>query len=166
MKHALLLAPLTLAACVGLPHRDAVAPAPAFDAFAFFDGHTKGTGVFRRVMGHSTPTLVDGHGHVEGDTLVLDQTISGEGTKARTRQWRMRRDGAGGYTGTLTDATHGIAGQVEGNRLHLAFTFKGGFATQQWLALAADGRSAHNVMVVRKLGVVVAVLDEDIAKVE
>lgn len=41
---------------------------------------------------------------------------------------------------------------------------KGGFATQQWLVLAPDGRSAHNVMVVTKLGVRVAVLDETITK--
>ena len=53
---------------------------------------------------------------------------------------------------------------MEGNRLHLAFTTKGGLKVQQWLTLAADGRSAHNVLVVTKLGMRVAVLVEEIVK--
>lgn len=43
---------------------------------------------------------------------------------------------------------------------------KGGLPTEQWLILAADGRSAHNTMVVKKLGMRVAVLEEEIVKVD
>jgi hypothetical protein len=43
---------------------------------------------------------------------------------------------------------------------------KGGFRAKQLLTLRPDGRSAHNVLVVRKFGVTVAVLDEVIERVE
>ena len=41
---------------------------------------------------------------------------------------------------------------------------KGGLPTEQWLTLAADGRSAHNIMVVRKFGLRIALLDEEIRR--
>ena len=49
-----------------------------------------------------------------------------------------------------------VAGEAIGNRLHLSFTMKGGFRTDQWLTLSADGRSATNILTARKFGVVVA----------
>ena len=164
MYRLTLFLPLALAACVATPPFVLPAPAPAFDPIAFFEGPTHGEGVLRRAMGRSRATHVEGNGRVEGGTLVLDQDIGrGDGT-ARHRRWRIRRDGPGRYTGTLTDAAGATPGDVEGNRLHLAFTTKGGLKVQQWLTLAADGRSAHNVLVVTKLGMRVAVLVEEIVK--
>ena len=113
-------------------------------------------------MSSSEQTTVHGTGYVENDTLVLEQTVE-EGEKpAKRRSWRIRRDAYGHYSGSLTDAIGPITGDVEGNRLHLAFRMKGGLPTEQWLTLAADGRSAHNILVVTKEGLRVAVLDEDI----
>jgi hypothetical protein len=43
---------------------------------------------------------------------------------------------------------------------------KGGLPTDQWLTLAADGRSAHNIMVVKKFGAGVAVVHEEIRKTD
>ena len=40
----------------------------------------------------------------------------------------------------------------------------GGFPVDQYIFLAADEQSARNIMVVKKLGVSVAVLDEKIVK--
>lgn len=156
---------LALGGCVARPPIAAPAPQPHFDAFAFFSGPTLGTGRLRKVFSNPETTLVHGRGHVEGDTLVLDQDVV-EGSKpSRHRQWRIHADASGNLTGTLSDARGPVTGTVTGNRLHLAFTMKGGLPTQQWLTLATDGRSAHNIMIVTKLGVTIAVLDEDIRKV-
>ena len=159
------LLPFALGACVATPPPVLPAPSPAFDPVAFFDGPTHGEGVLRRVMGPARATHVEGHGHVEGNTLVLDQNVRLGDRVTRHRQWRIRRIGLGRYTGTLTDAAGATPGEVEGNCLHLAFRTKGGLRVQQWLTLAADGRSAHNVLVVTKLGMRVAVLVEEIVKI-
>ena len=155
---------LALGGCIARPPIEAPAPQPRFDVFAFFSGPTLGTGRLRKAFSKPESTLVHGRGHVEGDTLVLDQDVV-EGSKpSRHRQWHIRADATGHLTGTLSDAGGPVTGTVTGNRLHLAFTIKGGLPTQQWLTLAPDGRSAHNIMIVTKFGVTIAVLDEDIRK--
>lgn len=110
-------------------------------------------------MSGDEQTEVHGSDQIEDGALVLDQVVN-EGSKpAKQRTWHIREDSSGRYSGTLTDASGPIADEVEGNRLHLGFAMKGGLATDQWLTLAADGRSAHNIMVVKKFGLRVAVLD-------
>ncbi len=42
---------------------------------------------------------------------------------------------------------------------------KGGLRVDQWLTLLRDARIAQNRMIVRKLGIAVATLDETIRKV-
>ncbi len=161
-----LIAPLLLTTCVGAPPVVVPAPQPAFNALAFFSGHTLGTGQLRKLFSATEQTIVHGSGRVENGTLVLDQIVAEGDKPARHRTWLIHSDGPGHYVGTLTDATGLIVGESDGNRLHLAFTLKGGLPTDQWLSLAADGQSAHNIMVVKKLGLRVAVLDEDIRKTE
>ncbi len=161
-----LLAVLSLLACVGAPPLATAAPEPRFDALAFFSGHTLGVGSLKKILSGAEKTEVHGAGQVENGTLVLNQIVK-EGDKPVTRRtWRIHRDAPGHYSGTLTDASGPITGEAEGNRLHLAFTLKGGLPTEQWLTLAADGRSAHNITVVKKFGLRVAVLDEEIRKTD
>jgi hypothetical protein len=57
-----------------------------------------------------------------------------------------------------------VTGVVAGNRLHLSFRMRGGMDVDQWLTLAPGGRSAKNVLRVRKFGVTVAALDETIRR--
>ncbi len=103
-------------------------------------------------------------GTVEDGTLHLVQTVQEGGKPPRQRTWTMRETSPGHYRGTLSDARGAVTGEAEGNRLHLSFTMKGGFPTEQWLTLSPDGHRAHNVMKVRKLGLTVGVLVEDIRK--
>lgn len=161
-----LLVSLALSACVGTPQVATPAPAPHFDALAFFLGRTLGTGRLKKVLSGVEKTEVEGIGRVEDGTLVLDQVVK-EGSKpARHRTWHIREDSPGQYSGRLTDASGPITGDADGNRLHLAFLMEGGLPTEQWLTLAGDGRSAHNIMVVQKFGMRVAVLDEEIRKID
>jgi hypothetical protein len=167
MRHAVLLPMVALTGCVGIPPRGPYsATASRFSAQQFFAGRTEGQSVLKKAFSKPEQVRVEGHGTVDRDgMLVLDQTVI-EGTKAAThRQWRIQEVSPGHYAGTLTSANGPIEGDAHGNRLHLHFRMKGGLDAQQWLTLAPDARSAHNVMVVRKFGIVVGTLDETIRKI-
>ncbi len=139
--------------------------AATFDPLTFFAGHTEGRGTLKVVLSHRRPVTVHGRGRVEDGTLVLDQTVIGGGDAAPTeRRWTFRAAGPGHYTGTLTDASGLVAGTVAGNRLHLHFHVHRGIVADQWLDLAPDGQSAYNRMTFRKMGMVVARLDETIRR--
>lgn len=144
-----------------------VAAAPRFDALAFFTGRTEGSGAMKIMFGRHRAVHVHGNGRIERDgTLVLDQTVERDGKPATQRTWRIRRDGSDGYGGTLSDARGPITGETVGDRLHLRYRAPGGVRVEQWLTLAPDGRSARNRLTARKLGVVVARLDETIRKLD
>ncbi|CAN5604498.1 hypothetical protein BH10PSE14_BH10PSE14_07730 [soil metagenome] len=165
IRHTLFLAPLVLAACVAAPRPAPIAPAPTFDPIAFFDGTTEGHAVFDKILSHRHAVRVDGHGTVDDEgAVVLDQRVTVEGKPPKMRHWRIHRVSSNHYAGTLTDAPGGVTGVVSGDRLTLRFRLKGGYDVRQWLTLAPDRRSAHNIMVVRKLGITVAALDETIRK--
>lgn len=171
------LAILVLPACATVPRLAAVAPTPCFVAETFFAGRTEGVGTLRIAFRRPVTVIVHGHGAVAPDgAIVLDQTVL-EGRKpAATRQWRITvgritagritPSGPERYTGSLSDAVGPVTGTVTGNRLHLVFAMKGGLHADQRLDLAADGASAHNVMIITKLGMTVATLDETIRRVE
>lgn len=167
---ALLASLLTLGACVATPAIDAQAPVaaaePRFDALRFFEGRLEGRGRLDTILAGPVGIRVESHGRIEDGTLHLTQVIH-EGEKpARTRHWTIRETSPGRYSGTLSDAQGAVTGEVHSNRLHLAFTMEGNLPTEQWLTLSPDGRRAYNVLTVRKFGLPVARLAEDIRKLD
>lgn len=157
-----------LPGCVAVPRGVsepiAAAPRPRFDAIAFFTGHSEGRAKLKKILSAPVDVRVVSDGTVRDGALHLVQIIR-EGTKApRRREWVIRETSPNHYRGTLSDATGEVTGETDGNRLHLSFTMKGGFPTQQWLTLSPDGHRVHNVMKVRKLGILIAALAEDIRK--
>lgn len=143
----------------------AAAP-PAFDPLRFFAGRTEGTGRLHIVMRHPRTVRVHGRGRVQGGELVLAQTVDEAGAPLRSREWRIRQIAPGRYAGTLSDAHGPVTGEASGDTLNLRYKAKGGVAIEQRLRLAPDGRSAANRLVARKLGIVVARLDETIRKAD
>lgn len=141
------------------------APAPAFAPERFFAGRTEGHGRLKLIFSSPRAIHVRSEGAVQGDgTIVLDQVIDEEGKPSRTRRWRLRHEGGGRYSGTLTDAQGPVAGRVQGNALHLRFRAYG-LAVEQRIFLQPDGRTALNRMTLRKFGIPVARLDETIRRV-
>ncbi|TCP96076.1 uncharacterized protein DUF3833 [Sphingomonas sp. PP-F2F-A104-K0414] len=157
---------LFLASCAGAPRAATASAAPPFIAEHFFAGRLDGVGTLKIVLHTPASTHVTSVGHAGADgVLALDQHIEQQGKPARDRQWRIRPLGNGRYTGTLTDASGPVTGETQGNRLHLHFPMKGGMRVDQWLTLSADGQVAQNHLIVRKLGVTVATLEETIRKI-
>ena len=141
-----------------------VAAVPQFDVFAFFDGRLEGRGRLAKIASATVPIEVDSTGRIQGGRLHLFQTIREGDKRPRTREWIIRQVAPGRYTGTLTDAEGEVRGEAAGNRLRLRFTMHGGLPVEQWLTLSPDGRRAYNVLTVRKFGVPVARVAEDIRK--
>ena len=156
---------LVLASCAIAPPVVTNA-APPFVAERFFAGRLDGVGTLKIVLHARSKTHVTSVGRVDANgVLALDQHIEQQGKPARDRHRRIRPLGNGRYTGTLTDASGPVIGETVGNRLHLHFPMKGGVQVDQWLILSADAQIAQNHLIVRKLFVKVATLDETIRKI-
>ena len=160
------LMPLALTACLGQVREPSLAaPAPPFDALAFFEGHSEGVGTLDKIVGKTEQTRVSSDGtRLDDGSLRLVQHIEEGDKPERKRTWVIHETAPGRYAGTLTDADGPVTGSSEGNRLHLAYTMKGGLGVDQWLYLEPGGKVALNRMKVSKLGITVAKLDEMIRK--
>lgn len=135
-----------------------------FQPIAFFEGRSHGDGELRKLFSSPVTVSVDSVGRLRNGTLVLDQTIREGGKPPSIRRWTIVRAGPG-YSGTLTDAIGNVEGRVDGPRLYIRYTMKHGLTVQQQLAEQPDGRTVLNRLVVYKLGVRVATLNEIIRKV-
>ncbi|QNM81823.1 DUF3833 family protein [Sphingomonas sabuli] len=167
---ALLIALTGLSGCVTMPRIAAppvaAAVAPPFDPMTFFNGRLTGEGRLKKLFSGTVATAVESHGRVEHGVLYLTQTVREGAKPAETRTWSIRQVGPGRYAGKLDKTPNPIAGEAAGNRLHLSFVTRSGYAADQWLTLAPDGRSAYNEMRVRKFGIQVAALSEVIRKAD
>ena len=142
----------------------ALAAAASLDPLLFFEGRTEGTGRLRAMFHRPRMVRVHGIGERIPDGLALSQTVEQEGKPTTTRRWLLRRVGPARYAGTLSDANGPFAADVQGNVLHIAYRTKSRFRIDQWITPAPDGRSAANRLVARRMGVVVARLDETIRR--
>lgn len=137
---------------------------PHFDPIAFFTGTTRGDGRLKVLFSRGKAVRVAGRGAVAPDgTLVLDQQVTTDGT-TKARQWRIRQVGPDRYEGTLTDAAGPVRLSVAGAVLRIAYHARGGLAFRQRIELESGSQVAHNVLKVRKLGIVVATLRETIRR--
>jgi len=139
---------------------------PRFSVFAFFLGETEGRGMLRVMFGKEHQVLVHGRASMTpSGALQLDQIIEEAGRKPRQRRWRLREVAPGRYEGALTDADGPVVATTNGNQLNIRYAMKDGLRAEQWLSLAPDRQSARNILVVRKLGMTVAVLEETIRRI-
>jgi hypothetical protein len=142
-------------------------PAPASALERFFVGSTEGTGTVQ-IMLSGTHSMrdrsrgrIDAHG-----ALLLDQVVEEEGKPARRRSWRLVRAGANRIGGTISDARGPVAGEINGDSLHLRYRMADGPTVEQWITLQAGGRTARNKMVFHRFGMKVATVESVIRKVE
>jgi len=115
----------------------------------------------------SVTIRVESQGRPDGKGgIILDQTIR-EGSKPmRQRRWVLRPTSPTTMTGTITDNPGPVSGRLDGNRLLLNYTMKGGLKAEQVMTILPGGRSLTNRMTIRKFGLAVAHVDEVITKVD
>ncbi|WP_166041928.1 DUF3833 family protein [Sphingosinicella sp. YJ22] len=143
-------------------------PQPAPSALErFFAGRTEGSGSVRIILSGTSAVRTQGRGRILADgSLHLDHVVNQEGEPERRRTWRMRRSGPGRYTGTISDARGPVSAELHGNRVHVTYRTREGYAVDQWITFNGDGRTASNQMTFRRMGVRVATLQETIRRVD
>lgn len=159
--------PLLLVAALAGCSAPAPAVAPTFDPLAFFSGRSRGEGTLKVLARPSVAIRVESEGRPDGKGgIILDQTIR-EGVKPpRQRRWVLRQTSPTTMSGTITDNPGPVSGRLDGNRLLLNYTMKGGLKAEQVLTIQPGGRSLVNRMTVRKFGLSVAHVDEVITRIE
>lgn len=132
----------------------------------FFIGRFQGTGTVHIILSGTSNVRDVGRGRMEGNTLVIDQIVQQEGAEPRRRHWRITRIGANRFTGTITDVRGEVAGEINGNVLHLSYRSTHGPWVEQWITLHPNGRTAHNRMIFRRFGIRVATVEETIRRLD
>ena len=145
------------------PAPAAAPPAAAFEHF--FTGATEGSGTVKMVMSRPHAMRDRARGRMAGGALILEQVVEEAGKPARRRTWRLTRGGGNRVTGTISDASSAVAGEVRGATLHLSYRMPEG-SVEQWITLRPGGRTAANRMVFRKFGLKVATVESTIRKLD
>jgi hypothetical protein len=144
-------------------------PAPSsatLEPIAFFTGRSQGEGIVDTLLGKPVKLLVESVGVRQGDTLILEQTISEGAKPPRVRRWIMRPVAPGRYTGTLTDAEGAVNVTVAGPRASIRYRMRGGLDVDQQLTLQPGDRTLLNRLHVKKFGIRVANVEETIRKLD
>ena len=137
-----------------------------FDPVEFFRGRTQGVGTLKAAFQKSKTIRVDSVGTEQKDgALLLTQVIHEPGKPARSRTWRMRREGPALYSGTLSDAAGPVRVNVEAGAIRIRYRDKDNFDFDQRL-IAAGPRQLRNRMTVKRFGIRVATFDEVIRKLD
>ncbi len=142
-----------------------LAQAPGAGMEQFFVGRTQGSSSVHVVMSGRHGVNDSGRGWMEGRTLVLQQVVQEQGRPLRSRTWRLTRSG-NAISGTISDARGPVAGEINGNVVHLRYISAEGPSVEQWLAFEAGGRTASNRMIFRRFGLEVARLEGTIRRVD
>lgn len=159
-----MIRPIVLAAAM---MASTAAPAQALDPLAFFSGKTRGDGTLKIVFQTRVPVRIESFGRPDGHGgMTLDQTIHEGAKPARDRRWVLRPTSPTTMVGSITDTPGQVHGRLAGNKLYLNYTMKGGMKASQVLTLQRGGRTIVNKMTVRRLGLVVARVEETIRKLD
>ena len=142
-------------------------PAPGSALERFFVGTTAGSGHVQIIMSGRHTMRDRSRGRMDaGGALLLDQVVEEEGKPARRRAWRLVRGGGNRITGTISDVSGAVNGELTGNTLHLRYRMKEGPSVEQWITLQPGGRVAKNRMVFHRFGIKLATVESEVRKVD
>lgn len=136
------------------------------DPLRFFEGRTVSEGTVKVLLRKPYKSRSDGTGTIEKDgSLTLVQRVNDERKGRHERRWRVWRKGDHRFSATMTEAVGPVAIERVGGSYRFRFSMKGNLKVEQILTPQPGGRSARNIMKVRRLGVVVATSEGTIRKV-
>jgi hypothetical protein len=142
-------------------------PAPGSALERFFVGTTAGSGQVDIILSGRHAMRDRSRGRMDAaGALVLDQVVEEEGKPARRRVWRLVRAGGTKITGTISDVSGAVSGELSGDTLHLRYRMKEGPSVEQWITLQPGGRVAKNRMVFHRFGLKVATVESEVRKVD
>ena len=146
----------------------AFAAAAPFDLTAFFTGKSHAENIIKIAFHTPHKLIVDSvGGHNKEGQFVLIDTVREEGKPARTRTWVMHSDGPNHFTGVLSDAIGAVDVAVTGDSALIRYVMKDGhLKIVQRIQVQANGKSASNHVVAKKLGITFAHVDGTIRKLD
>ncbi|MBA3960693.1 MAG: DUF3833 family protein [Chthoniobacterales bacterium] len=166
----LLGAALSLAGCASFSTSELslAHEGPALDPIAFFAGRTVSAGMIENtITGSKRRVTTETRGHRDGNTLRLEQNLTFSDGSRQHRSWRIRKLDAHHYEATANDMVGAARGEADGNAFHWSFTLAlspgnplANVRMSQAMFLQPGGRSLINHTTIRKLGIVVAKIDE------
>lgn len=109
-----------ISGCSNMKIEDYAAFEPKFDLFAYFQGNTRGWGVFQDRSGAlKRQFVVDIKGEVnkDGELVMTENFVWNDGEKSQ-RIWRIRKQGEHGYSGRAADVVGEAQGAAYGNALN------------------------------------------------
>lgn len=140
---------------------------PASPLERFFTGTTEGAGTVSVIMSGIHAMRDRSRGRLDADgALHLEQVVEEDGKPVRRRTWRLVRSGGNRVTGTISDVRGTVAGELDGNVLHLHYRMREGPSVEQWIRLGPGGRTATNRMVFHRFGLKVATVESVIRKTD
>ncbi|WP_122672170.1 DUF3833 domain-containing protein [Pseudomonas viridiflava] len=114
-----------LAGCGGVPVTRYSQETPKLDLREYFSGRTEAWGMFQKRSGEVSKRFhVIINGHSEGEVLVMHEAFSYSDGTTQVREWRLRPDGPGRWTGTAGDVVGVASGEVSGNSFHWRYVLR------------------------------------------
>ena len=136
------------------------------DPLRFFEGRTLSQATVKVMFHKPYWTRSIGAGRIESDgSLILVQRVEDQGKPPRERRWHVRRTAPGEFVGSMTEAVGPVEIDRVGDRYRFRFNLKGNLHAEQILTPLPDGKSAHNSVRVKRMGITVATTDGTIRKV-
>lgn len=119
----LVLICVNLSSCSKLMLEDVNKPTPEFDFNAFFEGHTRASGWFAGRGGDPKRHFCgDFKGTVDGETLVLDETLYYSDGLVEGRVWQVSINNKGVFIAESDSLVGQALGQIKGNALQMRYT--------------------------------------------
>jgi hypothetical protein len=113
---------ITLVGCGGMDVQDFADAKPEFRIEEFFEGQTRGWGLFEDRFGTMRRSfVVDINGYADGDEFVLEEDFLYDDGEVQRRVWRITPLGDGRYEGTAGDIVGKAQGARAGNALNWTY---------------------------------------------
>ncbi|MBB3189125.1 DUF3833 domain-containing protein [Halomonas cerina] len=160
---ALMAALWLLSGCAGVDIARYAGTTPRLDIGEYFDGQTRAWGMVQDYSGEVLRRFtVEIDGHLEGDTLRLDEHFTYADGETDRRVWTLQRREGGRWLGQTDDVEGVVEARQVGHVFHmrypLAVPLDGRditFTMDDWMYLQPDGRLINRTAM-QKFGVTLA----------
>lgn len=124
---------LVITGCSAMKIDDFTDTGPEFVPEEYFLGQTRAWGFFQDRFGTvRREFVVDIHGHMEGDVLVLDEDFVYADGEIDKRVWRIRYLGDGRYEGEADDIVGIATGERRGKAMRWGYDFDLAVGDRTW----------------------------------
>lgn len=139
---------LLLTSCTSVGVERYAGTSPRLDIAEYFDGKTRAWGMVQDYSGEVQRRFtVDIEGHVDGDTLTLDERFTFANGETDRRVWTFERLDGGRWQGRASDVEGVVSARQAGHAFHMRYPLEVRvgerditFTMDDWMYLQPDNR--------------------------